>query len=172
MKLSVKGYRIKKNRSLKDMKTEKTIYIKYDKYLFSNNVLFALLLTCAIVSGISFLLNLYQVITEFNSYIILSVFSCFAIMSLYRLTKEKPHHYIFINEEEIAFKQSKLEKEIRLRFEGIEYFETHFSQIVFSTTENERIILQLNKISNKQKRWEIKDFLRGHIKQHNKTNFT
>lgn len=96
-----------------------------------------------------------------------AVCSLYAVVSLYRFAKEPPQHYIFINENEISFKLNKREEAICLKFEGIDYFETRFSQIVFSTKQQEKIVLQLNHIANEKKRWEIKEFLRGRVKQFN-----
>nr|WP_294897499.1 hypothetical protein [uncultured Pedobacter sp.] len=153
------------------MKTEKTIYIEYDECLLSKNFLYLILIICTLLFGTSLILRFYQIITELNSYFIL--FVCFlpAVLCLYRLYSESAEEYILINDKEITFKQNRLEEEICLRFELIEYFETHFSKIVFSTTDKEKIILQLDKIANEQKRWEIKEFLRERVKQMKVSDF-
>lgn len=147
------------------MKTEKTIYIKCDKNLFSNNSLFAVLLASTVVSSISFTLNFYQIITELSSYLILTVCSLLAAISLYKLSKEKEHHYIFINDDEIWFTKKNENDTVCLKFDGLDYFETRFSKIIFSTKSAEKIVLELNSIADKNKRWQIKEFLKDHLKQ-------
>lgn len=151
------------------MKTEKTIYVKCDKYFVSNNPLLAVLLACTVVSVVSFALNANQTINSSSAYAILSICGLLAAFSVYRLSKEPPQRYIYINEDEITFKQNKSEDEVRLKFEGLDYFETRFSEIIFSTKAQEKIVLPLDRVSNEQKRWEIKEFLRGHVKQINCT---
>ncbi|HTN21830.1 MAG TPA: hypothetical protein VL125_15205 [Pelobium sp.] len=152
------------------MKTEKTIYIKCDERLLSKNNYYVILTASSLLICISLAFHFYQIITETSTYLILFTCSFPAFLSLYRLSAESSKHFILINNDEITFKQDKLDEEICLRFELIEYFETHFSKIVFSTKDQEKIILQLDKIANKQKRWEIKEFLRERIKQQKTVN--
>lgn len=149
------------------MNAEKSIYIKCNNYLFSKTCLLWVLITSSGVYSISYLLKFHQIISDTNIYFTSIGCFLFAALRLYLQKLKPPHHYILINNEEISFKHNKKEEEIRLRFEAIEYFETRFSQIVFSTKDHEKVILQLNRIANEKKRWEIKEFLRGRVKQAN-----
>ncbi|MFC5284645.1 hypothetical protein [Pedobacter alpinus] len=147
------------------MKSEKTIYIKCDKSLFSNNSLYSVLLACTVVSGLSFSLNFYQIISELTSYLILSICSLLTTFSLYRLSVEKGHHYIYINDDEICFTKKDQNDTVSLKFEGLDYFETRFSKIIFSTKSEEKIEMELNRIADEKKRWQLKEFLKDHLKQ-------
>lgn len=147
------------------MKTENTFYLKCDNCLLSKNHLITILTTAIGLTLLSFVLKHYQAITASNAYLISAVCTLFAALSLYQLSKTSSGQYIFMDNEEILFKQSKSADEIRLRFDGLDNFETRFSEIILSTKAQEKIILPLHEVANKQKRWEIKEFLRQRIKQ-------
>ncbi len=147
------------------MKFDKTIYIKCDKCLLSKNALYAILSVSTVSFGTAFYLNSNQIITQSNAYLIFCLCSLFTLVSLFGLIKQRTKHYIYINNDEIFFKQNKTDEEVCLKFAGLDHFETRFSEIIFSTKQHEKIVLPLNKISNEQKRWEIKEFLRERVTQ-------
>ncbi len=147
------------------MKTEKTIYVKCDKYRLTKKQLFSVLVLATALAALSFVLNFSSLITEISAYMLLAITSFIAASCLYLLYTEPPHHYIFINQDEISFKQNKNQEEVCLKFDGVDYFETRFSEIIFCTKQQEKVVLPLNRISNEKKRWEIKEFLRTHITQ-------
>lgn len=121
------------------MKSDKTIYIKCDKSIISHSSIFAVLFACAVLSGISFTLNSYQIITEYTAYLILSLCSLLISFSLYRLTIEKANHYIYVDDDEICFTKKDGNDTVNLKFEGVDYFETRFSKIIFSTKSEKKL---------------------------------
>ncbi|MBK0382614.1 hypothetical protein I5M32_06525 [Pedobacter sp. SD-b] len=144
---------------------EKSIYINCDKCLFSKNGWYAVLLSATVLAGISLILNFSLIITELSSYLILSMCSLVAAISIFKLYKEQEQNYIYINHDEIWFKQQMQSETVCLKFTKLDYFETRFSEIIFSTKEEEKVVLKLNKIADEKKRWELKEFLRNHIPQ-------
>jgi hypothetical protein len=144
---------------------EQSIYIKCDKCLFSKNGLYAILLATTVLAGVSIALNFTLIITELSSYLTLSICSLIAAFCLYKLYAQEEHNYIFINHDEILFKQQMQKETICLKFNTLDYFETRFSEIVFSTKQEEKVVLKLNRIADEKKRWEVKEFLRNHIPQ-------
>jgi hypothetical protein len=85
--------------------------------------------------------------------------------SLYQIIKERKMDYIYLNEQEVWFKEKQQNETVCLKYDKLNFFETKFSEIVFITKEEEKMIMPLNTISNKKQRWEIKEFLKAHIKQ-------
>ncbi len=147
------------------MRAENTFYLKCNNCLLSKTHLIAILTAACLLVTLSFLLKHYETITTSNTYLNSTVCSLFAVLSSYQLYTGSSGHYIFMDNDKILFRQNKSKDEIRLQFDGLDTFETRFFEIVFNTKEQEKFILPLHKISNKQKRWEIKEFLRQRIKQ-------
>lgn len=147
------------------MKTEKTIYIRYDNCLFLKNSFFIALIASGAIVATSFAFNYFQFFNQESFYFTLSVCLILLIIAVYHLFTQAPNQYISINDDEISFKQSKADEEICLKFEGLDYFETRFSEIIFSTKQQEKIRLSLKQIQNEKKRWEIKEFLRERVTQ-------
>ncbi len=144
---------------------KQSIYIKCEHCLLSKQLMFAMIMAAAPLAGISYLLNHYLIISEFNSYLLYFASLMMAIFSLYQLQKVKEAEYIYLTEKEIWFKEKNQNQTICLKFEGLDYFETRFSEIVFCTKEEERMVMALNSIGDEKKRWEIKEFLKGHLTQ-------
>ncbi len=144
---------------------EQSIYIKCDKCLFSKNGLYAILLATTILAGVSITLNFTQIITELSSYFFLSISSLVVVFCFYKLSVQQEENYIFINNDEIWFKHQFQNETICLKFNTLDSFETRFSEIVFSTKQEEKVVLKLNRIADEKKRWEVKEFLKNHIPQ-------
>ncbi len=144
---------------------EHSIYIKNAKYTLSKNSLISLLMISSALAITSFFLNFQQIITEINFYLFFFLCSLIAVFSLYHLSKEIENSYIYINDDVIWFKEKKSKETICLKFETLDYFETRFSEIIFCTKEEEKIVLKLNCVADEKKRWEIKEFLKSHVKQ-------
>ena len=144
---------------------EQSIYIKCDKCLFSKNGLYAILLATTILAGVSITLSFTQIIAELSSYLFLSISSLVIVFCFYKLIVRQEENYIFINNDEIWFKHQSQNENICLKFNTLNYFETRFSEIVFSTKKEEKIVLKLNRIADEKKRWEVKEFLKNHIPQ-------
>jgi hypothetical protein len=144
---------------------EESIYIQCDKCLFSKNSLYAVLMATTVLAGVSITLNFTLIITELSSYLTLLIFSFIIAFCLYKLYFQKEQNYIFINQDEIWFKHQLQNEAICLKFETLNYFETRFSEIIFSTKQEEKVVLKLNRITDEKKRWEVKEFLRNHVPQ-------
>ncbi|WP_157687539.1 hypothetical protein [Pedobacter psychrophilus] len=106
-----------------------------------------------------------QIITELSSYLFLSISSIVIAFCFYELYVQQEENYIFINDDEIWFKHSLQNETICLKFNTLNHFETRFSEIVFSTKQEEKVVLKLNRITDEKKRWEVKEFLKNHIPQ-------
>lgn len=151
---------------------EQSIYIKCDKCLFSTNSLYAILLATTVLAGVSIALNFTLIITELSSYLTLLICSFIVIFCFYKLYVQKEQNYIFINNDEIWFKHQLQNKTVCLKFNTLDYFETRFSEIVFSTKQEQKVVLKLNGIADEKKRWEIKEFLKNHIPQMRENRFS
>ncbi|HEX7367557.1 MAG TPA: hypothetical protein VF273_10700 [Pelobium sp.] len=149
------------------MKSEQTIYFKWDGHLLPKNLLVAILILTGLIAAVAITMNYQQNISELATYLILSICLVTLASSSYCLSKEATHNYIYLNNSEISFKQNKADEVVIIKFEALDYFETRFSEIVFNTKQQEKISLPLNKITDKHKRWEIKEFLRERLKQIN-----
>jgi hypothetical protein len=144
---------------------KQSIYVKCERCLFSKSALIVLLVVSGLLTGITYIGNFYLIITELSAYLIYTIAAILAIFCLYHLQNDEEPDYIYLNDDEIWFKEKNLNETVCLKFEKLNYFETRFSQIVFFTKEEEKVVMQLNKIKDEKKRWEIKEFLREHITQ-------
>ncbi|MDA9555806.1 hypothetical protein N9R54_06200, partial [Pelobium sp.] len=138
--------------------------------LLSKPTLITLLVASGLVTSVAYYLNLSLIITELNAYLIYFISSALTMFSLYHLRNVKEPSYIYLTDDEVWFKEKDQNETICLKFEKLDYFETRFSEIVFCTKEEEKVVMQLNQIRDEKKRWEIKEFLRNHIKQIREVN--
>ncbi|MBD3748646.1 MAG: hypothetical protein IE931_04040 [Sphingobacteriales bacterium] len=144
---------------------KQSIYIPFEQFLFSKKVMLALLISAFILSLFIYFLFLQSVITELMAYYFYAGSSLLSMFALYHLYQSKEPDYIYLTEEEIWFKEKVQNETICLKYDHLAYFETRFSEIIFCTKEEEKVILPLNSIKDEKKRWEIKEFLRNHIRQ-------
>jgi hypothetical protein len=144
---------------------KQSIYIKCEDCLLPKKVNFtlAVLATTFIISA--YFLNLTLQISN------LAASTCYAFSALivsfclFQLIRKRKMNYIYLTDQEIWFKEKQQNETVCLKYDKLIFFETKFSEIVFVTKEEEKMIMSLNSISNKKQRWEIKEFLKGHIKQ-------
>ncbi len=141
------------------------IYVKCEHCLFSKLNLIILLIVTVLLAGITYISSLNQIFTELSAYLIYSFTSILAIFCLYYLQNIEEPNYIYLDDDEIRFKEKSQNEPVCLKFEKLDHFETRFSEIIFCTKEAEKVVMQLNKIKDEKKRWEIKEFLKLHIKQ-------
>jgi hypothetical protein len=113
----------------------------------------------------AYFLNLTLQISTLTAYSWYALSSLIVTFSLYQIIKERKMDYIYLNEQEVWFKEKQQNETVCLKYDKLNFFETKFSEIVFITKEEEKMIMPLNTISNKKQRWEIKEFLKAHIKQ-------
>jgi hypothetical protein len=123
----------------------------------------AVLATLATLTA--YFLNLTLQISILVASICYAISSLIIVFSLYQIIRERRVDYIYLNDKEIWFKEKKQNETVCLKYDKLNFFETKFSEIVFVTKEEEKMIMPLNTISNKKQRWEIKEFLKAHIKQ-------
>jgi hypothetical protein len=142
-----------------------SIYIKCEDCLLPKKVNYTLAVLAITFSIAAYFLNLTLQISN------LSASTCYAFSALivsfclFQLIRERKMDYIYLNDQEIWFKEKQQNETVCLKYDKLNFFETKFSEIVFVTKEEEKMIMPLNTISNKKQRWEIKEFLKGHIKQ-------
>jgi hypothetical protein len=149
---------------------KQSIYVKCELCLFSKATLIVLLVVSGLLACTTYLLNLYLIVTELSAYFIYSIAALLAIFSLYHLQNTKDPDYIYLTDDEIWFKEKNQSETVCLKFERLDYFETRFSEIIFCTKEEQKVVMHLNRIKDEKKRWEIKEFLRNHIRQIRDTN--
>lgn len=125
----------------------------------------ALLIGALSLALITYFLFSQDVITELMAYYCYVGSSLLTVFSIYHLYQSKEPDYIYLTEEEIWFREKEQNETICLKYDHLAYFETRFSEIIFCTKEEEKVILPLNSIRDEKKRWEIKEFLRNHIRQ-------
>ncbi|MBU0696299.1 MAG: hypothetical protein KKE39_07205 [Bacteroidetes bacterium] len=144
---------------------KQSIYIQFEQYLFSRKVMLALLIASLSTALVAYVLNSTSAITELTAYYVYTLSSFLSVFSIYHLYTKKSTDYIYLTEDEIWFKEKDQNETICLKYAHLEYFETRFSEIIFCTKEEEKMVMTLNSIRDEKKRWEIKEFLRNHIRQ-------
>lgn len=144
---------------------KQSIYITFEQFLLSKKVMLALLISALSLALFSYLLFSQAMITELMAYYFYTGSSIFSVFALYHLYQSKEPDYIYITEEEIWFREKEQNETICLKYDRLAYFETRFTEIIFCTKEEEKVILPLSSIRDEKKRWEIKEFLRNHIRQ-------
>lgn len=141
------------------------IYVNTESRLFSKSAMIALILVAISLTGIAYLLTSNQIITELASQLFYTLSFLMATFSLYQIYKVKEPNYIYLTDDEIWFKDKNQNETVCLKFDVVDHFETRFSEIIFCTKEEQKVVMQLNEIKDEKKRWEIKEFLKEHIKQ-------
>jgi len=113
----------------------------------------------------AFILTSNLIITELASQFIYILSFLITAFSLYQIYQVKESNYIYLTDDEIWFKDKNQNETVCLKFDVVDHFETRFSEIVFCTKEEQKVVMQLNEIRDEKKRWEIKEFLKEHLKQ-------
>jgi hypothetical protein len=144
---------------------KQSLYIKCEDCLLSKKVNLILTVLATITTVAAYFLNLTLQISTLTAYSWYALSSLIVTFSLYQIIKERKMDYIYLNEQEVWFKEKQQNETVCLKYDKLNFFETKFSEIVFITKEEEKMIMSLNTISNKKQRWEIKEFLKAHIKQ-------
>jgi hypothetical protein len=144
---------------------KQNIYIQFEQYIFSKKVMLALLIASLPTVLITYFLNSTLAITGLTASYFYTLSLLLFSFSLYHLYTKKSTDYIYLTEEEIWFKEKKQNETICLKYDHVDHFETRFSEIIFCTKEEEKMVMTLNSIRDEKKRWEIKEFLRNHIRQ-------
>lgn len=144
---------------------KQSIYIPFEQFLLSKKVMLALLIGALSLILISYFLFSVNVVTEEMAYYFYALSSILSVFAIYHLYQSKDPDYIYLTKEEIWFKEKMQNETICLKYDHLAYFETRFSEIIFCTKEEEKVVLPLNSIRDEKKRWEIKEFLRNHIRQ-------
>jgi hypothetical protein len=144
---------------------KQSLYIKCEDCLLSKKVNLILTVLATITTVAAYFLNLTLQISTLTAYSWYALSSLIVTFSLYQIIKERKMDYIYLNEQEVWFKEKQQNETVCLKYDKLNFFETKFSEIVFITKEEEKMIMPLNTISNKKQRWEIKEFLKAHIKQ-------
>jgi hypothetical protein len=144
---------------------KQNIYVKTESNLFSKPVMVAFLIVAIGFASINYALTSNLIITELASQLIYTLSFLIATFSLYQITKVKESNYIYLTDDEIWFKDKNQNETVCLKFDVVDHFETRFSEIIFCTKEEQKVVMQLNEIKDEKKRWEIKEFLKEHIKQ-------
>jgi hypothetical protein len=144
---------------------KQSLYIKCEDCLLSKKVNLILTVLATITTVAAYFLNLTLQISTLTAYSWYALSSLIVTFSLYQIIKERKMDYIYLNEQEVWFKEKQQNETVCLKYDKLNFFETKFSEIVFITKEEKKMIMPLNTISNKKQRWEIKEFLKAHIKQ-------
>ena len=144
---------------------KQNLYVKTESRLFSKPVMIAILIASISLSSIAYILTSNLIITELASQTIYTLSFLMATFSLYQIYQVKEINYIYLTDDEIWFKDKNQNETVCLKFDVVEHFETRFSEIIFCTKEEQKVVMQLNEIKDEKKRWEIKEFLKEHIKQ-------
>lgn len=144
---------------------KQNLYVKTESRLFSKSAMIALSIVSIGFASTAFILTSNQIITELASQFIYTSSFVMATFSLYQIYKVKEPNYIYLTDDEIWFKDKNQDETVCLKFDRVDHFETRFSEIIFCTKGEQKVVMQLNEIRDEKKRWEIKEFLREHIKQ-------
>lgn len=144
---------------------KQNLYVNTESSLFSKSAMIALIVVAIGLTSTSFLLTSNQIITELASQLIYTLSFLLTTFSLYQIYKVKEPNYIYLTDDEIWFKDKNQNETVCLRFDVVDHFETRFSEIIFCTKEEQKVVMQLNEIKDEKKRWEIKEFLKEHVKQ-------
>ncbi|WP_442796208.1 hypothetical protein [Pelobium manganitolerans] len=153
------------------MKTPQTIDLKHESWPPSRETSMLILILSLATLMLSLVLSMFNWLNANATLITAGAALLMTLVAIYLISIASPKHYIYLNHEEILFKRDKDSEEVCLKFDGLAYFETRFSEIVFSTKEAEKFVLPLNYISNEKKRWQIKEYLREHLTQRKQNAF-
>jgi len=111
---------------------------------------------------------------NFPNYLLYS-FSVINLITLFFLARKKEEELFTIDNGFLIIHnpKSKYQSNQKLAFEEIKFFETRFNEIIFCRLDDERFSVKLDDIKSDKKRWEIKEFLRQHVREnkHHRTVF-
>jgi len=91
-----------------------------------------------------------------------------SLVTLYFLIKKKQEELFTIDEGFLVIHKpsTREQSDQKLAFEEIKFFETRFNEIVFYSLNDEKFSVKLDDIKSDKKRWEIKEFLRQHVREY------
>ena len=144
---------------------KQNLYVKTESRLLSKSAMIVVITFTIGFASTAFILTSNLIITELASQFIYILSFLITAFSLYQIYQVKESNYIYLTDDEIWFKDKNQNETVCLKFDVVDHFETRFSEIVFCTKEEQKVVMQLNEIRDEKKRWEIKEFLREHLKQ-------
>ncbi len=138
--------------------------------LFSgkNNLLKFYSIFLVLFISLTFYVNTSTIFIENLPNYLLYSFVLVSLVTLFFLLKKKEEELFTIDEGYLVIHKAinKNQSNQKLAFEDIKFFETRFNEIVFYDVNDQKFSVKLDDIKSDKKRWEIKEFLRRHVREY------
>ena len=107
-----------------------------------------------------------SILTDAMPFVFLAIF--LITISAYFIFKKKHNELFGLDNGELVINQRTERESIRFSCEDIKFFETKFNEIVIYQHNDEKFSIRLDDFKSNKERWELKEFLRSHIRERQK----